>query len=205
MLKLHGRTRSNYYNAVKVILIERDIPFEEVIEPVPPTEAFLSLSPMAKIPCLVTDDGPITETTAIIDYLEASFSDNPLGGSTPYEQAKQHELAKTLELYVEWLARRGYGFLRGQDVAEADKEAIKAGLGQAIGAVSHLASFSPWICGDALTWVDFFGYFMVVYARLSAEANAGIDLLGEIPGAAEWFARVEARESMQRVLADAKG
>ena len=48
MLMLHGRPRSNYYNAVKAILIEKGIEFEEVIETLPPTEEFLKLSPMSK-------------------------------------------------------------------------------------------------------------------------------------------------------------
>ena len=70
MLYLHGRPRSNYYNAVKVILLEKGIEFEEVLEPAPATEAFLKISPMSKVPALVTEYGPITETIAIIEYLE---------------------------------------------------------------------------------------------------------------------------------------
>ncbi len=46
---LHGRPRSNYYNAVKATLIEKGIEFEEVIETLPPTEEFLKLSPMSKV------------------------------------------------------------------------------------------------------------------------------------------------------------
>ena len=63
MLTLHGRARSNYYNAVKAILIEKGVAFEEAEEGLPPSEAFLAMSPMAKIPCLVTPSGPLTETT----------------------------------------------------------------------------------------------------------------------------------------------
>ena len=54
MLVLHGRPRSNYYNAVKALLIEKGIEFEEVLETVPPSDAFLELSPMSKVPCLAT-------------------------------------------------------------------------------------------------------------------------------------------------------
>ena len=101
MLRLHGRARSNYYNAVKAVMIEKGLEFEEVKEPVPPTSEFLSLSPMAKIPCLVTDKGPLTETTAILDYLEDVYPDVSMRPSDPFQRAKFAEVNKSLELYVE--------------------------------------------------------------------------------------------------------
>ena len=204
MLKLHGRPRSNYYNVVKSILLERDIPFEEVIEAVPPTDEFLSISPMAKIPCLVTPDGPLTETSIIVDYLEQTYNNNSLGSPIPYVRAKQHELARAFELYVEWVARRGYSVLRGEgDISAAEKALIKIDLTQAIKAVPTFTSFSPWCMGEQFSWVDIHGYFMFVYAQHAARIHAEIDLLNEIPGAADWFARVEALPSVTKALADA--
>lgn len=202
-MQLHGRPRSNYYNAVKAVLIEKGIEFDEVLEPLPPRPEFLQLSPMAKIPCLVTDRGPLTETGTILDYLEDVHPSVPMLPADPFDRAKVRELCKSLELYIEWLARRGYGTLRGEVVAEHDKAAIKKGLTQSIAAINTRTAFSPWIAGDTFTYADIFGYFMLVYARLSAKANANIDLLGEITGSAGWFERVAARPSMQRVLADA--
>lgn len=204
MLKLHGRPRSNYYNAVKAVLIEKDIPFEEVIEPLPPTPEFLAISPMSKVPCLVTEHGPLTETTAIIEYLEDTHPHTPLAPSDPYQRAKLRELCKSLELYIEWVARRGYGVLRGETVSEHDQAAVRAGLEQSTAAITQLVEFDPWIAGAELTYADFFGYFMLIYAAMSAKANADMDLFAAIPGSKEWYAKVGERPSMQTVLADAK-
>ncbi len=204
MLMLHGRPRSNYYNAVKAVLIEKGIEFTEVLETVPPTDAFLELSPMSKVPCLVTPSGPITETAAILEYLEETYPVVPMMPTDVYARAKHRELCKTLELYIEWVARRGYGALRGEDVPAHEKAGIEKALTQSTRAVSHLASFSPWIAGEDFTYADIFGYFMLIYSIMSAKANAGIDLLGAIPGSADWFSRVEERPSMRRVLDDAK-
>jgi glutathione S-transferase len=204
MLMLHGRPRSNYYNAVKALLIEKDIAFEEVLETVPPSKEFLKISPMSKVPCLVTPSGPITETTAILEYVEETHPEVPMMPDDAYARAKLRELCKTLELYIEWAARRGYGALRGEEVAEHEKAGIEKTLTQSASAVNHLASFSPWITGEDFTCADIFGYFMLVYAIPSAKANADIDLLAAIPGSADWFANVEQRPSMQRVLADAR-
>ena len=202
MLTLHGRARSNYYNAVKAILIEKGLEFSEVKEPVPPTDAYLAMSPMAKVPCLVTEHGPLTETTAIIDYLEDTYPDVPLRPKDPFQRAKFNEVNKSLELYVEWVARQGYGVLRGEETTDAQKAFVASGLTQAVEAIPKLTSFDPWVFGDSFTYADIFGYFMLVYARLSAKVHMEMDLLGEL-GAAEWFAKIEARDSMQRVLADA--
>ncbi len=204
MLELHGRLRSNYYNAAKAVLREKQIEFTEVIEPVPPTAEFLQLSPMAKIPCLVTAQGPITETTAIIEYLEATHPSPALLPADPYAQAKQRELCKSLELYIEWVARRGYGALRGEVVSAENQQEVGQKLEQGAAAVSALASFSPWITGDTFTYADIFGYFMLVYARLSAKANAGMNLFDAIPGSENWFKAVAQRPSVASVLADAE-
>jgi glutathione S-transferase len=159
---------------------------------------------MSKVPCLVTPEGPITETMAILEYVEETHPEVPMMPEQAYARAKLRELCKTMELYIEWAARRGYGTLRGEEVPEHEKAGIEKALAQSTRAVAHLASFSPWIAGEGFTYADIFGYFMLVYAIASAKANAGIDLLAAIPGSGEWFANVEQRPSMQRVLADAR-
>ncbi|MEM7100495.1 MAG: glutathione S-transferase family protein [Pseudomonadota bacterium] len=202
MLTLHGRTRSNYYNAVKTVLIEKGLEFEEVKEPVPPTPEYLSLSPMAKVPCLVTEHGALTETASILDYLEDVYPQVPLRPTDPFLRAKFNEVNKALELYVEWVARRGYGVLRGEETSQHEKADVVKGLTQAVDAIPKLTSFDPWVFGDSFTYADIFGYFMLVYARHSARIHAEIDLLDAL-GAQTWFEKIEQRESVQRVLEDA--
>ena len=67
MLKLYGAPLSNYYNMVKVSLLEKRLPFEEVLRPPTQEEEYLAKSPMGKIPTLETERGFITETHAILD------------------------------------------------------------------------------------------------------------------------------------------
>ena len=57
MIKLHGMPLSNYYNVVKAIMLEKEIPFEEVhVKPNQESE-YLSKSPMGKVPCMETTAG----------------------------------------------------------------------------------------------------------------------------------------------------
>ena len=55
MLKLHGAPLSNYYNMAKALLLEKRLPFEEVMAAPSQQPAFLEISPMGKIPVLQTE------------------------------------------------------------------------------------------------------------------------------------------------------
>lgn len=204
MLKLHGAPLSNYYNMAKTALLEKGMEFEEVLTPPSQEADYLAKSSMGKIPCLETDQGFMAETSAILDYLEEIEAETPLLPADPYQRAKVRELARSLELYVELVARPGYNALRGKDVPEHAIEAIKAGLPKGMAAIQSLAKFSPWIAGDQFTYADIVGYFTFVLAKLSAEANADLDLFAQFPGASEWFDKVGERDSVKKALADQK-
>ena len=70
MYKLYGFSASNYYNMVKLPLLERDIEFDEVLVMLSDDESFLKISPRGMVPVLETEQGFISETAAILDYLE---------------------------------------------------------------------------------------------------------------------------------------
>jgi len=61
MLKLHGFSSSNYYNAAKLALLEKEIEFEEVLIYTGANEhdrpEYLEKSPLGKVPCLETEQG----------------------------------------------------------------------------------------------------------------------------------------------------
>lgn len=204
MLKLHGAPLSNYYNMVKTALLEKGLEYEAVMAPPSQEEDFLVKSPMGKIPCLETDSGFLAESLAIFEYLEEVQPQPALLPSDPYDRAKVRELMLSLELYVELVARRGFGALRGRPVADDIKEAIKTELPKGVTAVKRLMKFSPWIAGDQFTYADLVGYFTFTLANLSAKANAEIDLFEMLPGSKEWFDAVAARDSVKQAVADQK-
>ncbi|MEX2327214.1 MAG: glutathione S-transferase family protein [Pseudomonadales bacterium] len=202
MLKLYGYPISNYYNMVKCALIEKGVEFEEV--PTRPAQEadYLAKSPMGKIPCLETGAGCLSESIAMLDYLEEAYPEHPLLPADTFARAKVRELVLNLELNIELVARKGYDVLRGKDTPEAAKESIKADLPRGARAIAGIAKFSPWIAGSEFTYADLVGYFTFIYAARSAEANAQIDLYKEIPGLKEWYDQVGERESVKKALAD---
>ena len=202
MLKLYGAPRSNYYNMVKCALLEKGLEFEEVLTPPSQEPDFIAKSPMGKIPCLETDSGCLSESIAILDYLEEAYPDNPLLPADPYLRAKVRELVVNLQLNVELVGRRGFGVLRNQDVPEAVRDSIKQDLPRGITALKATTKFSPWIAGSDFSYADLVGYFTFTYGSISAKANADIDLFGELPGSKEWFDKVAERASVKQAVAD---
>lgn len=88
MLRLHGFAASNYYNKVKLALIEKQLPFEEVLQWADGSPALLAASPLGKIPYLETDRGFIAESQAINEYLEAAHPEPPLMPADAFAAAK---------------------------------------------------------------------------------------------------------------------
>ena len=71
MIKLHGICLSNYYNMAKLSLEEKGLDYEEVEAPPSQESGYKAKSPMGKTPFIETSEGFISESTAILGYLEA--------------------------------------------------------------------------------------------------------------------------------------
>jgi len=63
MLTLIGFAASNYYNKVKLALLEKNVPFDEELAWIGETD--LAASPLGKVPYLRTDQGMLCESAAI--------------------------------------------------------------------------------------------------------------------------------------------
>ena len=110
MLILCGFPVSNYYNKVKLALLEKNMPFEEEMVTLPiSSEAMLVASPLGKIPFLRTPEGDLCESQVIMDYIEAACPQPPLLPAEPFAAAKVKELITFIELHLELVARELYG------------------------------------------------------------------------------------------------
>ncbi len=204
MIKLYGAPISNYYNMVKVALIEKGLDFEEVLTPPSQDPAYLNQSPMGKIPCIETPDGFLSESLPILEYLESLESDAPLLPLDAFAQAKAREISQVIELNVELVARRGLGGLRGKPVADLTISEMQRDLPKGCAAVARLTQFGPFICGETFTYADIVGFFSLILANRIAIAVADTDLMALIPGAQAWFEMMQSRPSVATALADQK-
>jgi len=81
-LKLHYHPLSTYSRRVRIALAEKGIPHEAVVLDMPARrhreEAYLSLNPYGRVPTLEEDGFVLYESTAILNYLEATRPSPPL-------------------------------------------------------------------------------------------------------------------------------
>ena len=155
MIKLYGFSVSNYYNMVKLALLEKGLPFEEVPFYAGNSPEALAISPRGKVPVLQVEQGFINETSVILEYIEQSQKGTSLLPSDPFERAQVLALAREIELYIELPGRACYpeAFF-GMTLPEAIKEKTKAELLLGMAALGRHAKFSPYVAGDSLSVAD---------------------------------------------------
>ncbi|WP_328189529.1 glutathione S-transferase family protein [Marinobacter sp. OP 3.4] len=208
MLKLHGFSASNYYNVPKLALLEKGIEFEEVLSytGVGPKykPEYLDKSPMGKVPALETDEGFISESRAILDYIERAHPEPSLLPATPFDIAKVQELSQFIELYFELVARRLIpNLLTGSAPDPAVLKEVESSLDKAAAALPKLSTFDQFAYGDQFTLADIAAILNLPIVRNVGKAFLDRDPLSNVPGLEAYCARMEERPHVKKVRADA--
>lgn len=207
MITLCGITVSNYYNKVKLILLEKGIPFTE--ERVPTgsrDEAVLAATPLGKVPFIRVDGQTLCESQVIAEYLEACHPQPPLLPADPLAAAKVRELCTFVDLHLELVARELYAqAFFGGSVSESAQARVKKQLEKNIPAFKRLARFAPYVAGEQFTMADCAAYVNLPLVGMATRIVLGADLLAD--HGIDWKAYVKVvgvRASAQRVDADRK-
>ena len=156
MLVLCGSPISNYYNKVKLALLEKGVQFtEEMVKTGSKEESVLEATPLAKIPFIRTQHGTMCESQAILDYIEARYPVPQLMPADPWQAAKVRELITFIDLHLELVARELYpkAFFGGE-LSEANAARIRKLLQRNIVGFRRLAKFSPYVAGANFTQAD---------------------------------------------------
>lgn len=207
MLTLCGFPVSNYYNKVKLALLEKGVPFtEEYVKTNSTEEAVLNASPLAKIPFIRTAQGGLCESQAILDYIEATWPQPPLMPADAFAAAKVRELITFIDLHLELVARELYkqAFFGGA-VSESTQERVRKLLEKNIAGFKRLVKFSPFIAGDAMTQADCAAFASLPLVGMATKAVYGEDLL--LSGGVDYkpyIKMVGERPAAQKVVADRK-
>jgi glutathione S-transferase len=207
MLRLYGFSASNYYNIVKLALLEKGLAFEEVLTYTGADEhhqpEYLEKSPLGKVPCLETDEGFISESRCIIDYLEHAYPERPLLPAGAFARAKLLELTQIIELYLELAARRLLPnlFARTEPPAFLAND-VRQTVAKGTRGLLRLARFDGYLVGERFTAADISAAVHLPAVRRILGTVLKEDPLAEIPGLAEYVARMEARATVQKIRAD---
>lgn len=203
MLKLYGFAVSNYYNMVKFALLEKGMAFEEVPFHPDQSEQSLKISPRGKVPALGTEQGYMSETSVILEYIEDTGSGKSLLPIEPFARAQVRALMREIELYIELPARLGYpqAFF-GMQIAPALQEKCKVELLAGVAALKRHGKFTPYVAGDNLTLADVYFLYSFDLACAVAQKLFDIDLLADFPQAGKLLAQLNKLEHVQKIAAD---
>jgi len=208
MLTLHGSAISNYYNKVKLALLEKGVPFTEAYQVTHSAdEAVLGASPLAKIPYITTEQGGLCESQPIMEWIEATYPQPPLLPADPFAAAKVRELTTFIDWHLEMVARQLYGqaFFGGAALSESNAARIRKQLEKNIAAFKRLAKFAPFVAGDTFTQADCSAFNHLPLVALATKIVLGEDLLaaGGIDHKA-YTKFIGERPAAQKVAADRK-
>jgi glutathione S-transferase len=203
-LKLHGLAVSNFTNIVKLCLLEKGLEFEEVNRsPVEKTTEFLAISPMGKVPVLETPQGFLSESQAILHYLERHHPEPAVYPSDPMEAGRAQQIHMMIDLYVMpgTMALVPSTFL-GAPIDEEVRQARLAEAARGLAAMAPLIAFDPFVAGGKITHADFAALVSLDLTSQIALTLGQPDPTLQWAGMAAYRERMRARPAVARTLVD---
>jgi glutathione S-transferase len=156
-MKLYSRAASPYSSIVRGIAYLKDAPLKIMTPPpgVPIPEEFRRISPLNRIPVLITGSGvTIVESTAIAEYLEERFPDPALLPADPKDRALVRMFTRIADLDVLTPVTKLFELYaapaRDDDAIEKHFARLRAGLRAVEARMAH----GPYALGAEVTFAD---------------------------------------------------
>lgn len=144
MITLYDAARCPYCARVRIVLAEKDVPYETVEIDLADRPAWLyEKNPSGKVPVLDEDGWVLPESAVIAEYLDERYPVPPLWPADPGERAAGRLLVHRFEDF----SRPYYALRRGEDGALARFE-------DELGWLDGLLAGMPWLSGRAFGLAD---------------------------------------------------
>ena len=152
---LYGNRLSTYCAKVRVVLNHKSIPFEERA---PPdgygSDAYRSIVPMGTIPGLKDDGVVLSESEAIVEYLEERYPTPSMLPGDAANRAKIRSLSRIHDCWVEPQLRALYAHTRPATRDTGAVERHCQALHRRLAEFANYAQPAPFIAGSQLTLAD---------------------------------------------------
>ena len=180
-LVLYDAPRCPYCARVRIVLAEKEIPFEVVEIDLSDRPSWLyEKNPAGRVPVIEEDGRPLPESAVIMEFLEERYPFPPLLPADPSDRA----LARLRIFRDDELTDPYYAFRRGEEGADA-------ALQQALGRLDSDLAEQPFLGGGAYGLAD----IAYVPWLLRARDMLGVEL-EPFPALGAWLARVQERPAV---------
>jgi glutathione S-transferase len=198
-VRLYGGIRSGYTQKVRVALAEKGLTDEIPFVDVPKSERgplhARARNVLRLVPLLELDDGTfLTESSAIIEYLDARYPARPLLPADPLRRARAHALDHYQDQALTPLYRRLATAL--EQPGGGDPDTIAKARAAFVDVFRHLDAVleGPYLVGEfSLADVAF-------VPRLQLLPELGVEVPAELARARAWVERLAARPSWSATM-----
>lgn len=158
---------------------------------------YLAINPKGRVPALVSDDGIITETPAILNYIAEAYPNASLAPNDPFKRAKMHEMISYLAstVHVNHAHKiRGHRWADQQSSWDDMTAKVADNMLDCFGLIEETLATGPWVIGDQYTIADAHMYIVTSWLK-----GDGVPL-SKLPNTAAHFARMNQRPAVIRAL-----
>lgn len=160
---------------------------------------YLAVNPKGRVPALVTEDGTLTETPALLCFVAQRFPEAALAPlDDPFALAQLQEFNSYLCSTVHVAhahGRRGARWADDTGAIEAMKRKVASNVAQCFELIERELLRGPWVIGDRYTISD--PYLFTIASWLEGD---GVDT-AKLPRIMEHRARMLARPAVRKVVA----
>ena len=166
-------------------------------------QQYLAVNPKARVPALVTDEGTLTETPAMVIFVAQTYPDAKLAPlDNPYELARVQAVNSYLcsSLHVAHAHRmRGYRWTNEASAIEAMQRFVPQSVADCFGYIEDHVIEGPWVMGSAYSVAD--PYLFTIAQWLEGD---GVDP-NQFPKVIEHRNRMLDRPAVMKALEDELG
>ena len=203
-MRLYNMNLSNFASKCRLAIYEKNAPVE--IVPIPggdlKSPVYLKIYPLGKTPALEVDGQIIGESEVISEYLEETFPEKPLLPRDPEGRAKSRGISRFHDLYLEPPLRALFPQVSAK---EKDTKLIGEKLAELTTRLDQLEgmlSAGPYALGSAFTLADCALVPTCFFMNLMPPMLGAPAFTDGRPKLAAWWAKVQERPTVQKVLAE---
>jgi glutathione S-transferase len=201
-MKLLGTNTSPYVRKVRLVLLEKNIAHEYIVDPPrEPGSLVARANPLGRIPALILDDETCVFDSPVIAEYADSLNDIPV--LIPRNDAKARMRVKRWEALADGIMDSAVA-VRTEAMRPAEKQETgnislhNNAITRALAYASGQLGTRDWCEGATITLADLALASAMVYLDLRQTER---DWRGAHPNLAAWFARISGRASVRATLA----